>query len=102
MSLQSPGESMADRPTAARGPSSVSTGVKRLELPAKGGPWSVRRFSDRRDADLFYCRLERLETGHTPPVHLAEPLLGPDGSLLPAGSWIVLYRPILGLHSGVA
>lgn len=62
----------------------------------------MRRFSDRRDADVFYGRLERLEAGHPPPIRLAEPRLGPDGSVLPAGSWIVLYRPILGLNTGAA
>jgi hypothetical protein len=103
MSVQGPGGSVADRPgsTAPR-PSLASTGMQRLELPAKGGPWSVRRFSDRAAAAVFYGRLERLEAGHPPPVRLAEPQIGPDGSVLPAGSWIVIYRPILGLNSGVA
>jgi hypothetical protein len=76
--------------------------MRRLELPAQDGPWSVRRFWDRHDADAFYERLQRLEAGHPPPACLAEPLLAPDGSILPAGSWIILYRPILGLNAGTA
>jgi len=86
---------MSDQPAPPRA-------MKRLELPAKGGPWSVRRFSDRQAADAFYRRLERLEAGHTPPVSFGEPVLGPDSTVLPAGSWIVLYRPILGLNTGSA
>jgi len=98
------GPADAARPARRRaaGPGGVSgmSTLRPLHLPAKGGPWSVRRFADRRAADVFYWRLERLEAGHPPPVRLAEPLLAPDGSVLPAGSWIVVYRPILGLHSG--
>jgi hypothetical protein len=73
--------------------------MKRLELPTNGGPWSVRRFYDRAAADAFHQRLERLEAGHPPPVRLHEPLLAPDSTVLPLGSWIVLYRPILGLST---
>lgn len=78
--------------------------MRRLELPAQDEPWSVRRFWDRHEADAFYERLEkRLKAAYpSPPAYLGEPLLGPDGSILPAGSWIILYRPILGQNAGAA
>lgn len=74
--------------------------AKALELPTEGGPWSVRRFFDRLAADEFHQRLERLEPGHPVPINVREPLVAPDGAAIPAGSWIVLYRPILGLNAG--
>jgi len=74
--------------------------MRPLELPATGGPWSVRRFWDRAAADAFHRRLERLEAGHPPPVLLTEAALSPSGTVVPAGSWIVVYRPILGLTDG--
>jgi len=104
MSDQPPGGDVGDRqgPGAASRQPAPSPAMKRLELPTNGGPWSVRRFSDRNAADAFYQRLQRLEAGHTPPVSFGEPILGPDSTVLPAGSWIVLYRPILGLNAGYA
>lgn len=66
--------------------------VRRLELPPDGGPWSVRRFDDRAAAWAFF---ERLERGSPVPLRLGEPQLGLDGRLLPAGSWVVIYCPII-------
>jgi hypothetical protein len=65
--------------------------MKRLELPREG-PWSVRRFFDRESAWRFF---ERLQPGHPPPVCLGEEQLAPDGTILPAGTWVVIYRPII-------
>jgi hypothetical protein len=66
--------------------------VPRLELPKHGGPWSVRRFEDRAAAWAFF---ERLERDAPPPLQLGEPRLAMDGRVLPAGSWVVVYCPII-------
>jgi hypothetical protein len=62
----------------------------------------MRRFHDRQAADAFHQRLEQLEAGDHPPFRIDGLLLAPDGTVLRAGSWIVVYRPILGLSSGAA
>ena len=61
-------------------------------VPQAGGPWSWRRFSDGESARQFHCRLSR---DHPAPVELTEPHVAPDGSVLPAGTWVVIYRPII-------
>jgi hypothetical protein len=69
-----------------------SGAMKRLELPREDGPWSFRRFEDRAAAWAFF---EGLEPGAPPPLCLDEPWLAPDDTVLPAGTWIVIYRPII-------
>lgn len=91
------GQSHADpSPHPARpGPSSPPprpTATPPLELPTTGGPWSYRRFADQRDAHAFF---RRLRPGHDPPFLLPRDHLAPDGSVVPAGTWIVIYRPII-------
>jgi len=66
--------------------------VRSLELPSGGGPWSWRKFDDEDEAQSFF---QRLEDDHPPPLQLGEPHLAPDGAVIPAGSWIVFYRPII-------
>jgi hypothetical protein len=66
--------------------------VTPLELPTTGGPWSFRRFADQRDAHAFFARLR---PGHQPPFLLPCDHLAPDGRVIPAGTWIVIYRPII-------
>ena len=66
--------------------------VRRLELPLYGGPWSIRRFADRAAAWAFF---ERLERGTPPPLRLGEPQLALADQVLPAGSWVVIYCPII-------
>lgn len=63
-----------------------------IELPAADGPWSWRLFGDRDAAWRFF---HRLQEGDPPPRLLDSPHLAPDGSLIPAGTWLVLYRPII-------
>lgn len=67
----------------------------RIELPAGQSPWSWRVFADRHEAWRFF---HRLQEGDPPPRRLDEPRLAPDGSFIPPGSWLVLYRPIIGAH----
>ena len=64
----------------------------RIGVPSEGGPWSWRVFGDRLEAWRFF---HRLQDGDPPPRHLDGPHLAPDGSFIPAGSWLVLYRPII-------
>jgi hypothetical protein len=66
--------------------------MKRLEITQPGGPWSWRAFSEQHDASRFHLRLT---PDHPEPFQLAEPHVAPDGSVLRAGTWIVLYRPII-------
>ena len=66
-----------------------------IEVPAGGGPWSWRIFTDRQEALRFY---HRLQEGDPPPRRLDEPHLAPDGTLVPAGNWLVVYRPIIDLR----
>lgn len=66
--------------------------MKELLLPVADGPWSWRKFNDPDDARRFH---QRLEHGNPPPSQLTEALLAPDGTVLPAGIWIVIYRPII-------
>jgi hypothetical protein len=66
--------------------------TKRLHLPEGGGPWSWRRFVSESDAGTFH---NRVPAGSPPPVQLSEAHIAPDGSLLPAGTWLVIYRPII-------
>jgi hypothetical protein len=66
--------------------------VKTLQLPTGLGPWSYRVFYREAEA-LAFC--DRLQPGDPPPVQLPEDHLAPDGTVLPAGRWIVLYRPII-------
>jgi hypothetical protein len=71
---------------------------RHVELPDSGGPWSWRVFADRGEAWRFF---HRLQEGDPPPRQLHEPHLAPDGSLVQARSWLVIYRPIIaGKHRG--
>lgn len=63
-----------------------------IELPAGHGPWSWRVFGDHDEAWRFFHRLQK---GDPPPRRLDGAHLAPDGSFIPAGSWLVLYRPII-------
>jgi|SRR5581483_49313 len=67
----------------------------RIELPAGQGPWSWRVFADRDEAWRFF---HRLQEGDPPPRRLDQPHLAPDGSFIAPGSWLVVYRPIIGAH----
>lgn len=66
--------------------------TEQLELPATDGPWSWRVFTDEAEAWRFF---HRLQAGDPPPRYVAKAQLAPDGSLIPRGSWLVLYRPII-------
>jgi hypothetical protein len=55
------------------------------------GPWSWRRFRTEEEARCFHVRLP---SGHPDPICLSEDHVAPDGTILLAGSWIVIYRPI--------
>jgi hypothetical protein len=70
----------------------MGSGVKRFTLPQGTAAWSWRRFYDRDEALTFHARLS---ADHPPPIHLAEAQLAPDGTVLPAGAWVVIYRPII-------
>ena len=63
---------------------------KEIQVPE--GPWSWRIFGDRVEAWRFF---HRLQDGDPPPRHLDEPHVAPDGSPVPPGTWLVLYRPII-------
>lgn len=66
--------------------------MKRLNITQSNGPWSWRAFADSDDASRFH---RRLAADHPPPFQLAEPHVAPDGSVLRALTWIVIYRPII-------
>jgi hypothetical protein len=70
----------------------IDNDVRRLEVPQGSGPWSWRRFHSREEADAFHSRLG---PDHPRPIHLAEAHLAPDETVLTAGTWIVVYRPII-------
>jgi len=53
---------------------------------------SWRKFTDADDAERFH---RRLEDDHPAPIQLTEPLPAPEGTVLPIGTWIVFYRPII-------
>jgi hypothetical protein len=68
-------------------------GVSRsLELPHRPGPWSWRQFKSRESAHDFFARLG---PDHPAPLRLDEDHLSPNGVVLSAGTWVVLYRPII-------
>jgi hypothetical protein len=74
-------------------------GPRRIELPDGHGPWSWRVFGDRVEAWRFF---HRLQDGDPPPRQLDTSHLAPDGSFVQAGSWLVVYRPIItGDHRAV-
>ena len=67
--------------------------MKRLTLPTGAGPWSWRLFDDEPSAHTFY---QRLLPGHPEPFAVNEDILCPaGGKVIRAGTWIVLYRPII-------
>jgi hypothetical protein len=66
--------------------------LKPLELPSAGGPWSWRSFNDRHAAYAFF---ERVADGDPEPWQLDEPRAAPDGRVLAAGTWVVIYHPII-------
>ena len=66
--------------------------MKRLNITQANGPWSWRAFADADDAKRFH---RRLAADHPSPLQLAEPHVAPDGSVLRALTWIVIYRPII-------
>lgn len=66
--------------------------MKRLEIMQANGPWSWRAFATRDEATRFH---RRLVPDHPAPFQLEEPHVAPDDSILRAGTWIVLYRPII-------
>jgi hypothetical protein len=53
--------------------------MRQLELPRALGPGFLRR----------------LGPGHPPPIQLTEEYAAPDGGALPAGTWVIVYRPII-------
>jgi hypothetical protein len=59
---------------------------------SQAGVWSFRRFGEHRDALRF---AGRLPDDNPPPLQLDEPCQAPDGSPIAAGTWIVLYQPII-------
>jgi hypothetical protein len=67
-------------------------GPRRVDLPDRGGPWSWRVFGDRVEAWRFFSRLQ---DGDPPPRQVHEPHLAPDGTVVQAGHWLVIYRPII-------
>ena len=66
--------------------------MRRLEFPRAPGPLSWRPFASREAAQGFFGRLG---PGHPPPMQLAEEHRAPDGGVLPAGTWVIVYRPII-------
>lgn len=65
---------------------------KQIQVPDAHGPWSWRLFGSAAEAWRFFYRLQE---GDPPPRQLDGPHVAPDGSLVPAGSWLVVYRPII-------
>lgn len=65
---------------------------KQIHVPDGHGPWSWRIFGTRAEAWRFF---HRLQEGDPPPRELTAPHVAPDGTFVPAGSWLVLYRPII-------
>ena len=70
----------------------VETGLKQIHVPDGHGPWSWRIFGTQAEAWRFF---HRLQDGDPPPRQLHTPHVAPDGSFVPSGSWLVLYRPII-------
>jgi hypothetical protein len=70
----------------------VALRPQRIGVPSEGGPWSWRVFGDRLEAWRFFYRLQ---DGDPAPRQLGGPHIAPDGSVIPPGSWLVIYRPII-------
>jgi len=70
----------------------VDARPKQLSVPDQHGPWSWRIFGSQAEAWRFF---HRLQDGDPPPRQLDAPHVAPDGTLIPAGTWLVLYRPII-------
>jgi hypothetical protein len=66
--------------------------LRTLDLPRRPGPWSWRQFKTREAAFDFYARLS---PDHPAPIRLDEDHRSPTGSVMPGGSWVVIYRPII-------
>ena len=76
----------------SRGASPTNRQLRPLPVPSVDGPWAWRSFLDRNGAYEFF---QRVAVGDPEPRQLHEPHVAPDGTVLPPGTWVVIYHPII-------
>jgi hypothetical protein len=76
----------------SRGARPTNRQLRPLPLPPVDGPWAWRGFLNRNGAYEFF---QRVAVGAPEPRQLHEPHVAPDGTVLPSGTWVVIYHPII-------